>query len=109
MARKSAATREAPPIRPPSISGTSDLCANRGVNFLCLGRSRRATGTNRPHRLVSHHSAGKGSHTYALQNSVDLGRNDINGLTGFALSQRLANAQNRTQTGGQRSGKLLGN
>ena len=43
------------------------------------------------------------------RNSIHLRRNHGDGLPGFTLIKRFTNTQNRTQTGGQCSSKLLGN
>ena len=52
---------------------------------------------------------GKSGDTDALENRFDLRRNDVDGLPGIALRQRLTDAQHRAQAGRQSCGKLLGN
>lgn len=99
IARKSAATRDAPPIRPPSISGiprsstafegfmlppyrickppataasACAICARIAANFLGLLGSRRAAGTNRPNRLIGNNRVRERSNTHPLQHCVNL-------------------------------------
>ncbi len=87
--------------------GLCDLRANCSMHFLSLLRSRGAAGTDRPNWLVRNHCVGKRSNTDTLQNSINLCGNDIDGLTRFALSQGLANAENRPQTSRQGRCELL--
>ena len=129
IARKSAATNDAPPIRPPSISG----CANnsralrgltlppyririarrrprragqlradapRALAWACSG-ARGAAGADRPDRLVGDRAGDAGVPRTALQHGRHLARDHFDRAARLALAQRLADAHDRRQAGRQ--------